>query len=278
VKTNKKPPFRRRRLGRKLRAMREAAGLTIEVAAARLELSRSSLFRLETGETRASVHVIKSMMDEYDIRDDDLLDAAREALKPSPYAKYGVTDTRYVEVEADAARVYEFAGLSLPGLLQTEAYMRAVFEHGHRRTPKQLENDVKVRSMRKQRLTSDDDPLELVAIIDEAALRREVGGPEVMCVQLAHLVEMAALPAVTLQVLPLASGLHNGMHGAFILLEFYEPLDGDLLYHAYVTGALHIEDEAELRKARLVFEALRREALNPAESVALIEQLAALRS
>lgn len=245
-----KPPFRRRRVGRKLRAMREAAGLTIEVAAARLELSRSSLFRLETGETRANVHVIKSMMDEYDIRDDDLLDAAREALKPSPYAMYGVTDAGYADIEADAACVYEFASLSLPGLLQTEAYMQEVFEHGYSRTPRQLENDIKVRLIRKQRLTNEEDPLELVAIIDEAALRREVGGADVMREQLAHLLEMAALPTVSLQVLPLTRGLHSGMHGAFILLEFYEPQEEDLLYHEYVTGALHIEEEKEVRKAR----------------------------
>jgi hypothetical protein len=116
-----------------------------------------------------------------------------------------------------------------------------------------------------------------VAIIDEAALRRDIGGPEVMRDQLLHLIEMAALPTVTLQVLRMTGTPTTAMSGAFTLLDFPGPDEPELLYHEYVTGALHIEDENEVREAKLVFDMLRSEALNPAESVALIERLATQR-
>jgi transcriptional regulator with XRE-family HTH domain len=274
---NVKSPFRRRRLGKRLRALRERAGLKLEEAARRLDLSRSSLFRLETGETRADVHVVRSMMDTYDIRDDSLIEAVRLARQDSWLTPYGLSDMGYVDVETEACGVSEYACQVLPGLLQTEAYFRALLERNRRkRTPRQLENEVSVRLIRKQRLTSDDEPLELVAIIDESVLRREIGGPGLMHAQLHHLIKMSELPTVTLKVLPLKAGAHSALDGAFILLRFPEPYDQDLLYQAYVTGALHIEDERELREARLVFKLLAKEALSEAESVAFIEQLATL--
>ncbi|HEV2779699.1 MAG TPA: helix-turn-helix transcriptional regulator [Actinophytocola sp.] len=278
VKAHKKPPFRRRRLGKRLRTMREAAGLTLETAAPRLDLTRSSLFRIESGATRATVHLVRSMMDLYDHYEEGLLDAVRDAVKPSWFTKYGIQDVGYIDAETEASRVYEYSGMQLPGLLHAEPYMRTLFERSlHRRTPEMLENDVTVRLIRQQRLTSVDDPLELVAIIDEAALRREIGGAEVMRAQLHQLVEMAALPTVTLQVLQMDGCPPAAMNGGFILLDFPDPDEPELLYHEYVTGALHIEDENEVREARLVFDSLRSEALNPADSVALIEQIAALR-
>lgn len=270
-----KPPFRRRRLGRRLRALRESAGLTLEAAALRLDMSRSSLFRVESGETRASVHLVRSMMDLYDHWEEDLLDAVRAALKPSWFTAYGVRDMGYTDAETESCRVFEYPGMHLPGLLHAEPYMRAMFEHAHRhRSPRQVDNQVAVRRIRQRRLASEDDPLELVAVIDEAALTREIGGPEVLRGQLRHLVEAAALPTVTLHVLPQRQCPPDALDGGFILLGFPEPDEPDLLYHEYLTGALHIEDEAEVREARLVFDALRGEALNPADSVALIERLA----
>jgi transcriptional regulator with XRE-family HTH domain len=270
-----KPPFRRRRLGRRLRVMRESTGLTLEAAAPRLDLSRSSLFRVESGETRATVHLVRSMMDLYDRFEEGLLDTVRAALKPSWFVAYGVRDMGYIDAETEACRVFDYPGMHLPGLLHTEAYIRAQFERAYRhRGPMQAKNDLAVRLIRQMRLTSEDDPLELVAIIDEAALTREIAGPEVMHGQLTHLVEAAALPTVTLHVLPRRGFPPRALDGAFTLLDFPEPDEPELLYHEYMTGALHIEDEDEVREARLVFDALRGEALNPDDSVALIERLA----
>jgi transcriptional regulator with XRE-family HTH domain len=273
VSTHTKPPLRRRRLGRRLRALRESAGLTLEAAAPRLDLSRSALFRVETGATRATVHLVRSMMDLYDLFEEDLLDATRAALKPSWFTAYGVLDMGYTDAETEADRVWDYPGMHLPGLLHTEAYIRALFGHAHRRrSAEQVDNDVAVRGIRQQRLTSEEDPLELVAVIDEAALTREIGGPAVLRGQLDHLIMMAELPSVTLHVLPQRKYSPNALEGGFTLLGFPEPDQPDLLYHEYVTGALHIEDEEEVREARLVFDSLRGDALSPADSVALIER------
>jgi transcriptional regulator with XRE-family HTH domain len=278
VKAHKKPPFLRRRFGKRLRSLREDAGLSMDAAAEKLEFSRSALFRLESGESRASVHVVRSMMDVYDRWEEGLLEQARAALKQGWWTAYGIKDLGYIDVETEASRVCEYPGMHLPGLLHTESYIRALFGHPHyHRSPEQVDNQVAVRLIRQKRLNNEGDPLELVAIVDEAALRREIGGPEVMHAQLRHMIEMAALPTVTLQVLRMNDSPPSALGGSFILLDFPEPDEPPMLYHEYVTGALHIEDDDEVRRARLVFDALRSEALNPAESVTLIDELATQR-
>ena len=266
------PTFRRRRLARRLRQMREQAGLTLAEAAQRLDKTRSSLGRIETGQSRADVHLARSMMDFYDIYDPELLDLVREANRPGWWTKYNIDDRGYISTETEASAVLEFSLIQIPGLLQTEAYMRALFA-AHRLPAHRVENEVAARLMRQRRLQDEEFPLELTAIIDEAALRKLVGGAEVMRGQLRHLVKCGALPTVSIQVLSDAAGAHTGTSGAYIILDFP---DGDpaLLYVAHVTGALHIEKPEELDQARLMFDQLRSEALSPKESVALIERLA----
>jgi transcriptional regulator with XRE-family HTH domain len=274
VNTQTKAPFLRRRLGRRLKALREEAGLTIEQAAPLLDKTRSALGRIERGETRADVHFVRSCMDLYDQYVEDLLAETREALKPQWFRSFGVEDRGYVDVETYASLVKEFQALTLPGLLQTEDYIRALLERDQlRRTRAELNNQISVRLIRQQRLANEENPLELVAVVDEAALRREVGSADIMREQLRHLVEVAAWNTVSLQVLPLREGAHSGMDGAFTLLSFPEQEDSELLYVEYATGALHIEDAGELREARLVFDQLRTEALSPVDSVALIEHI-----
>ncbi|HEV2781958.1 MAG TPA: helix-turn-helix transcriptional regulator [Actinophytocola sp.] len=273
---NRKPPFLRRRLGNRLRAMRDSAGMSLEEAAPRLDLTRSSLHRIESGATRASVHVIRSMMDLYDCYEDDLLDQAREAVKPRWFHRYPSVNMGYIDVETEACLVREFSGFYVPGLLQTESYIRALFDRSPlSRTTKVREDQVTVRLIRQRRLIDEDYPLELVAIVDEAALRREVGGAEVMRGQLEHLIMSAELPTVTLQVLPMRDGAHSAMVGGFTLLSFPEDYNPELLYVEHVGGALHIEDEPTLQTARLVFDRLRTQALGPADSVTLIERVLA---
>lgn len=165
--------------------------------------------------------------------------------------------------------------LNIPGLLQTEEYQRAALAAASlQRTAEEIENQVTVRQIRQRRLTDDGHPLELVAVVDEAALHREVGGAEVMRAQLDHLLAASSLDRVTLQVLPYAGGFHDAMNGAFIVLEFPEPDDPDLLYVVHVSAALHIEKDDDVRRARLVHEQVRAQALSAEESAALIARLA----
>lgn len=270
-----RPTFLRRKLGSKLRRMREQAGHTLDEAAPMLDKTRSALQRVESGETKADVHLVRSMMDVYDRYDPALLDEVREALKPPWFRGFGLRDMGYVDVETEAARVREFSVIVVPGLLQTEAYMRELFRSGGRsRDQRELDSAVAIRSIRQQRLTDEDRPLHLTAVLDEVALHRAVGGPVVMREQLRHLVEMSTLPTVQLQVIPLGVGAHHALDGSFIVLDFPDPEDPELLYVEYPTGSLHIEDLRKVRDAKLVFDQLLTDALNPADSVALIERAA----
>ncbi len=131
--------------------MRERAGLTMEDAAIHLEKTRTAVSRIESGDSRVDVHLAKSIMDIYDTYDSDLLDQVREAMKPRWFRAYGVEDQGYVDVETEASVVCEFAGLNLPGLLQTEPYVRALMKTGPRRTKQELENHVTVRLIRQKR-------------------------------------------------------------------------------------------------------------------------------
>jgi transcriptional regulator with XRE-family HTH domain len=255
--------------------MPEQARMTLEEAARRLEKTRSSLHRIEQGQTRADIHLVKSMMDLYDVYDDELGELVRQAAKSGWWRAYGLADYGYVDVETEASSVLDFGGLNIPGLLQTEAYTHALLRTGRRRTDAELRNDVAVRAIRQERLRDEEQPLELTAIIDQAALTREVGGREVMHGQLLRLVEAAALPMLTLQLLPFHTGAHDAMNGAFTVLTFPEPDESDLLYVAYPSGAVHLEAEDEVRAAKLVFARLRSQALPPQDSVALVERLAA---
>jgi transcriptional regulator with XRE-family HTH domain len=269
------PTFRRRQLARRLRQMREQAGLTLEEAAPRLDKTRSSLGRIETGATKADVHLVRSMMDIYDHYDPDLLDLVREANRPGWWTKYNIDEGGYLSTETEASTVFEFSIVNIPGLLQTEAYMHGLFAARHaRRSRAQLTSDVAVRLHRQRRLTHEEFPLHLVTIIDEAALRRQVGGAEVMRDQLQHLATVAELSTVSVQVLASAAGAHPSMDGAFVILTFPAKQDPPVLHVAYPNGSLHIEEPEEVAEARLVFDRLRSQALSLSDSVAFIERVA----
>ena len=251
--------------------------MTLDDAAVALDKTRSTLHRVEQGETRADIHLVRSMMDLYDQYDPDLIEQTRRASKPGWWMAYGIADQGYIDVETEASQVREFCLTYIPGLLQTEGYMRALFEANRlQRSDREFENQVAVRLIRQLRLTDSEDPLELVALIDEGVLRKQVGGGEVMRKQLRHLMLASRLPSVTLRVLPDHMGAHDGMSGAFIVLGFPEA-DPEVLYAEYATGSLHIEAEGEVREAKLVFEHLMSRALNPAESMALIDRVLAER-
>lgn len=268
------PMLRRRRLARRLRQLRELSGMTLEEAAPRLDKTKSALGRVETGKTRADVHLIRSMMDLYDHYDATLIDLAREAARQAWWTKYGIDGRGFLGMETEASTELELSLVHIPGLLQTEDYMRALFAEGLTAVKGVSRGDgVAARLYRQQRLTDPDFPIELVAIIDEMALRANVGGTEVMRAQLQHLVQQAALSTVTVQVLPTRDGAHLGMEGEFVLLSLPEDDDPDVLYISYITGSLHIENPDEVADARLAFDHLRSKALTPSQSVAFIEQV-----
>jgi hypothetical protein len=270
--------IRRRVLAKQLRLLREQAGLTLEQAAPQLDFSVSKLSRIENAQVMIDVHWVKSMLDVYDVggvRWTEMLDLAREANQPGWWKAYGLGNNSYIAFETEATRVQDFTPLYVPGLLQTADYARALMiAVPVRRTPEGLEQEIGARLHRQHRLTSTEDPIELVAVVDESVLHRPVGGAEVMRAQLAHMAALAQLDTVKLHVLPSTVGAHAALVSGFIILHFGNLDEPDMAYVEHALGALTLDKDGEVARAKLTFERVVSDALDPAESLALIRQMA----
>lgn len=272
------PTIRRRRLGAELRQHREDAGVTIESVAEQLECSASKVSRIETGHTMASVRDVRDMLEIYGVPDDqrdELLQIAREARQKGWWHPFSaVLTSAYVGMEAAAGSIRAYEPQLVTGLLQTEEYTRAMIRGARPDiTAEEVEKRVRVRKNRQSLLTQDD-PIDLWVVLDEAAVSRPVGGDAVMRDQLERLVEAADQPNVTLQILPFDAGVHAGMDGMFTILDFPEPGDPSLVYAENATGGLFLEKSEELQKYTFIFDHIRAAAIRPEESVALIAKLA----
>jgi transcriptional regulator with XRE-family HTH domain len=272
------PTVRRRRLGAELRRYREAAGLTIDHVADRLDCSASKISRLETGQTGSSPRDVRDMLALYQVGEpelEELMAVARETRQRGWWQPYGsVLTGAYVGFEAAAELIRSFEAQCMPGLLQIEGYARSVIRSAKPdATSQDVQNWVKVRLARAALLTQED-PVTLWSVIDESVLRRQVGGREVMKRQLEHVVATAELPNVTIQVLPLEAGAHPGMEGSFVLLRFPDEADPDTVYVTMATGGVFQEKADELLLYATVFDRLRELALPPEDSIALVARLA----
>jgi hypothetical protein len=182
----------------------------------------------------------------------------------------------FVQFESDAEQVQEYTTGFIPGLLQTPAYARALFEASFvTRTAERLEMAIKVRMFRQQRLVDEDNLLQFTTVIDEHVLRNPVGGRTVMREQLHHLIEATELPAVTLQVLAANPGAHASLGSGFIVLSFGDLGEPDMAFVDHALGTTFIEDEQEVLLARKRFDQLRTLALSPADSLRLLREIAA---
>jgi hypothetical protein len=256
-----------------LRTMRQDVGLTLEEAAPLLDKTRSALGRIEKAETMADVHLVRSAMDVYQVYDPDAVALARDAMRPGWWQAYGVRDREFIELEAVAVRSLEVALIWIPVLLQTADYTRALLGAAGSRPGVEIEKECAVRSIRQQRLTDGHTPLELSVIIDEAALRKPVGGAEVMRGQFRHLLEMAEQDTVTISVVPDTVGAHPGMSVACTLLEFEDADDPDTLAVQQIIYPVRIEKSAEVAAGKDVFRDLCPLALPPAESMDFVKSV-----
>ncbi len=267
---------RRRILARELRLLREAARLTLEEAAPRLDFSVSTLSRIETAQQGVTVHAVKSMLDLYDAGDrwEELLSLARAAKQRGWWQAYGLGVQSYVGFETEASLVRDFTVSYVPGLLQTADYARAMFRVGNVwDSGAALENAVAVRTIRQERLSDADEPLHLEAIVDEAALHRPVGGPAVHRAQLEHVLRAIELPTVMLQVLPTRVGAHPGVASPFTLLSFEDLGAPDIAYVEHTLGAVTFDKAPDVARARLCFDRLRAEALGLADSAEMVRRV-----
>ncbi|GAA4509893.1 helix-turn-helix transcriptional regulator [Actinoallomurus oryzae] len=276
------PTVRRRRLGMELRRLREASGLMIEDVAKHLECSMSRVSRIETGKSVARIRDVRDMLDLYKVGDEaqreQLLTLAKDAQQRGWWTEYESVlsaglDT-YVGLEASAASLRTFQTHLVPGLLQTEEYARALIKVGRpTESPANIDRMISLRQ-RRQAMLADAGTLELWAVLDEAVLRRPIGGVTVMRAQLARLLEADELPSVTIQVLPFARGAHPGLGGAFTIIGFPDPTDLDVVYVDSPAGNIFLEKDRDVRRHTTWFDHLRAAALPPDESTDFIAAIA----
>ena len=265
---------RRRVLARELRTLREDAGFTLEQAAPRLHFSVSKLSRIETAQIVIDVHWVKSMLDLYDIGGDkwtELTELAVEALQPGWWKSFGIGSDAFLAYETEAARTQVFTLGLVPGLFQTAGYARALMAAvPMRRTAEEIDNRVAARVYRRRRLTSTDAPLHVVAVVDEGALRQPVGGHAVLRDQLHQLVKLGALDTVTLHILPTAVGAHAALASSFSILNFGDLGEPDIATVDHVLGEVMLDKAGDVARARLRFEHVLADALDPTASRELI--------
>jgi transcriptional regulator with XRE-family HTH domain len=270
------PTVRRRRLALELRRLREAAKLTCEEVAERLECSASKVSRVETGRVSVSPRDVRDMLEIYgvpDLQRDALVQLARESRQKGWWQAFADSlqphVATYLGMESAASEIRIYEVNLIPGLLQTEEYARAVLTAGSVSRPLfDVERQVALK-MERQRLAITG-PAKVWAVLDEAALRRQVGGPEVMRVQLEYLRELGGLRNVRLQIIPFGGGAHPAMGRPFIILAFGEEADPDVVYLKNLTGALWVENVEEVDRYNVFFNHLQATALSFENSAALM--------
>lgn len=260
-----------------LRRLRENAGISLDQAATMADLAKSTLSRMETAQIGTRPLTVRALMTIYGIPEpeaESLVQLARDARKVGWWQAYSnVIPSQhgdYIALESEAAVIHSYEPQLVPGLLQTERYARELIRTDL--TPmssEDLERKVALRAVRKGRLTQVP-VLEFWAIIDEMVLRRPIGSAKIMAEQRTHLLEMARLPNVTLQVLPLDAGAHAGLVGSFSIIESPDPHFPDVAYVDCVAGQMFLEKPEEIRRTKLLINHLRTKALDTQKSIKVI--------
>jgi transcriptional regulator with XRE-family HTH domain len=275
------PTVHRRQLGAELRRLRRASGLSVEEAARALGCSQPRVSRIETGKGGAVAKPddVRTLCELYQVTDERHVEMLLGMLSAASQQRGWWEDFErvlpsglevYVGLESDARAERAWEPLLVHGLLQTKEYARAVFQSWASHRPHDIDDLVQVRTERQKLLTRQGQPLELWAILDEAVIRRPMGGREVMRDQLRRLADVTDMPNVTIQVIPLATGGNPGLGGPFSILEFEDDTDNPVVYAESQVGNLYLEKKYDVRRYSSIFDMLRAMALPPAESVTLL--------
>jgi transcriptional regulator with XRE-family HTH domain len=272
------PTVRRRRLAAELRRLRQASKLTIDQVAETLEWSQGKVSKIENARVSVMPRDARRLLDVYGVTEgperDLMLSLARESRERGWWQQYGEAVPEwfatYVGLEAEASAISVYQAEIVPGLLQTERYATAL----HRAelmnaTGEEIEQHVAVRMERQERLKQPDAP-QLWVVLNEAVIRRVVGGREIMHEQMAKLTEAASAPNITLQVLPFSAGAHAAMDSAFWIVSFDPPTDGDIVYFEHPTCSLYLDKPQEVARYKLVYEHLRAASLSLDDSRRLL--------
>ncbi|MFF3753520.1 helix-turn-helix domain-containing protein [Streptomyces sp. NPDC002018] len=244
-------------LSRQLQALRERAGLSRDQAAKLLHVTAATIRRMEMAEVALKIPYVEILLSAYGLPDDEraaFLQVTEEAVKPGWWQRFHdvLPDWfgGYVSLEGAAKTIRCYEPHFVPGLLQTEDYARTVLSFGEigPSDPARVERRVALRMERQKLLTRTEAPPVFWVVMDETVLRRPVGSPAIMRDQVDHLLDMAELPNVTLQIAEFAAGHHPGTYSPFVLFRFSIPELPDSVYIEYLTGALYLDNAAEVNE------------------------------
>lgn len=276
-----RPTVRRLRVGSELKRLREASGVKMEAAAERIGGDKSKISRQENGRQGISKLELEALLDLYKVEDERLKTTlaalAREGRRRSWWAPYGDILThrfqQQLSIEAEAARIFLWQPLLVPGLLQTRAYAEEFIRQAEKSaTPDEIQSYVTVR-MERQEIFNGDSPPQVVCLLDETVLHRRIGGPKVLAEQLKKLIEVNDPPHVSIQIVP-SQGWHAGLDGAFSIFSYPDPMDLDVVSMDYLDGKLYLEENEPVDRYKLTFDAIRASALPSRRSIDLISRAA----
>jgi transcriptional regulator with XRE-family HTH domain len=262
------PTFGQRRLARALRRLRTESGLTIDEVAEKLELSPSTVSRMETAQAGVRRPDVRELLDLYQVtgmQRQQLLQLVDESRKQPWWLQYrDLKSADIADLEAEAVTISQYSALVIPGLLQTEAYAGEVL--GAMR-PDGIPDrrHIELRMNRQALLTNQGSP-QYSVVLGEGALLQMVGGNQVMHAQIGRLLEASELPNVTVQVLPFSAGAHPGVDGEFTIFTYDESHDPDVVYIETAVGQAYLEDPGQTARYTWVFDRLRDGALDPVRS------------
>jgi transcriptional regulator with XRE-family HTH domain len=273
------PTLRRRRLGSELKRCREQAGMTQEQVSKYFEWHAAKVTRIETARVAVTPRDVKDLLTLYGVQDDEyreaLMSLARLSRERTWWTDYRdlMRPGNFVGLEAEASGSRVWEPIVMPGLLQIEAYMRALMTVGRRSdAPESVDRRIALRLRRQNRLT-EANPLNLWAVIDESIVHRVVGGRSVMIDQLQRLLDVGELANVTIQILPFTAGEHVFLGGSAALLEFPARAHADVVYLEGLAGDYYEEQPHEVERYRVEFERLADNALSVDDTAALIKRL-----
>jgi len=275
------PTVLRMILGAQLRLLREAADVTPDQAGYEIRASRSKISRMEHGRVGFKDRDVTDLLTLYGITDEQMrarmLASARHANAPGWWSKYDdlLPDwfEQYLGLEGAASVIRTFELQFVHGLFQIEAYARAVTLLGHKTAPAdEIDRRVSLR-LKRQDIFASPEPPQAWSVMDEAVLRRSVGGRAVMRAQLERLAEVASLPQVTIQVVPFGGGGHAAAGGSFTILRFAEPELPDVVYIEQLTSALYLDGREDVDHYREVMNELSTQALTPDRTARFLAEI-----
>ena len=276
------PTVLRMILARQLQALREKAGMSREQAAQAIDSSESTIRRMERAEGGLEPLTVKSLLMAYGVSDPGEIDAflalSRDASKPGWWHSYDDVLPSWfraaVGLEESASLIRAYEPQVVPGLLQTEGYIRAITAASSPAATEDFTERAVALRLARQQLLGRPDPPEYRVVLDETVLRRTIGGHKVMRAQLEHLIQAAGQPQVTIQVIPFAAGWHPALYGMFNIFRFPAAQLPNIVYTEALTGAYYLDKPDESARYTEALDRLCAQAASPERTVTILGEIA----